>query len=58
MYQEVMKREEVTSCVLGRMTAATETRFADGTLRLSKVRLQPVSMQVVMRSGNKKVTHT
>ncbi|OWR52591.1 eukaryotic translation initiation factor 2D [Danaus plexippus plexippus] len=54
--EEVMKREEVTSCVLGRMTAATETRFADGTLRLSKVRLQPVSMQVVMRSGNKKVT--
>ncbi|CAG9571463.1 unnamed protein product [Danaus chrysippus] len=54
--EEVMKREEVMSCVLARMTAATETCFADGTQRLSKVRLQPISMQVVMRSGNKKVT--
>lgn len=40
---------------LGRMTAATEMRFADGSVKLSKTKLEPIRMQVASRSGNKKV---
>ncbi|XP_045778651.1 eukaryotic translation initiation factor 2D isoform X2 [Maniola jurtina] len=54
--QELMKWEELTTCVLGRMTPSTETRFSDGTVKLTKSRLEPIKMQVVTRSGNKKVT--
>ncbi|CAH2230664.1 jg4216 [Pararge aegeria aegeria] len=54
--QELMKWEELTTCVLGRMTPSTEMRFADGTVKLTKSRLEPIKMQVATRSGNKKVT--
>ncbi|XP_028036940.1 eukaryotic translation initiation factor 2D isoform X1 [Bombyx mandarina] len=48
--------EELMSGVLKKMTPSTEIQFADGELRLSRSRLEPVTMQVVNRSGNKKVT--
>ncbi|XP_023939093.2 eukaryotic translation initiation factor 2D [Bicyclus anynana] len=54
--QETMRWEELTAYVLARMTPSTEMRFSDGSVRLSKSRLEPVTMQVVTRSGNKKVT--
>ncbi|XP_045453606.1 eukaryotic translation initiation factor 2D [Melitaea cinxia] len=54
--QELIKWEELISSVLGRMTPSTEMRYADGTVKLIKSRLEPVKMQVATRSGNKKVT--
>nr|XP_026498287.1 eukaryotic translation initiation factor 2D [Vanessa tameamea] len=54
--QELMKWEELMSSVLGRMTPSTEMSFPDGTVKLTKSRLEPIKMQVVTRSGNKKVT--
>ncbi|XP_049878808.1 eukaryotic translation initiation factor 2D [Pectinophora gossypiella] len=54
--QEVMKWDALISGVQSRMTPATEMRFQDGEVKLSKSRLEPITMQVAMRSGNKKVT--
>ncbi|XP_048481414.1 eukaryotic translation initiation factor 2D [Plutella xylostella] len=54
--QETMKWEELMSAVQGKMTACTEMRFADGTVKTNKSKLEPVKMQVATRSGNKKVT--
>lgn len=54
--QEAVKWDVLMSLVQGRMTPSTEMRFADGSVRLSKTRLEPVRMQVATRSGNKKVT--
>ncbi|XP_050355542.1 eukaryotic translation initiation factor 2D [Nymphalis io] len=54
--QELVKWEDLMSSVLGRMTPSTEMTFPDGTVKLMKSRLEPIKMQVVTRSGNKKVT--
>uniref|UniRef100_A0A2A4K3D8 SUI1 domain-containing protein n=1 Tax=Heliothis virescens TaxID=7102 RepID=A0A2A4K3D8_HELVI len=54
--QEAVKWDVLMSLVQGRMTPSTEMRFADGSVRLSKTRLEPIRMQVATRSGNKKVT--
>lgn len=44
------------SGVQNKMTASTEMRFSDGTVKLVKTKLEPIKMQVATRSGNKKVT--
>ncbi|XP_053616639.1 eukaryotic translation initiation factor 2D isoform X2 [Plodia interpunctella] len=54
--QECVKWDALMSGVLGRMTAATEMQFADGTVKLVKTKLEPITMTTVTRSGNKK-TH-
>ncbi|KAM3958321.1 eukaryotic translation initiation factor 2D [Aphomia sociella] len=54
--QESMKWEELMSGVQNKMTSSTEMRFADGSVKLSKSKLEPIKMQVASRSGNKKVT--
>lgn len=43
------------SCVQAKMTPSTEMMFSDGSVKLSKSKLEPVKMQVATRSGNKKV---
>lgn len=52
-----MRWEALMAAVLGKMTPATEMRFADGVARLSKTKLEPITMSVAVRSGNKKVCH-
>ncbi|XP_050672901.1 eukaryotic translation initiation factor 2D isoform X1 [Leptidea sinapis] len=54
--QEQVKWDELMNSILGRMTASTEMRYADGTTKIVKTKLDPIKMQVVTRSGNKKVT--
>ncbi|KAG6460942.1 eukaryotic translation initiation factor 2D [Manduca sexta] len=54
--QESVKWDELMTCVQNKMTASTEMRFADGSVKLTKAKLEPIKMQVVNRSGNKKVT--
>ncbi|KAL4710156.1 hypothetical protein ACJJTC_006453 [Scirpophaga incertulas] len=54
--KDVVKWDEVMNAVTSRMTAATEMRFADGSIQLTKSKLQPITMQLATRSGNKKVT--
>ncbi|CAB3242161.1 unnamed protein product [Arctia plantaginis] len=53
---EAVKWEELMNSAVGRMTPATEMRFADGSVKLSKTKLEPIRMQIASRSGNKKVT--
>ncbi|KAJ8729082.1 hypothetical protein PYW07_006778 [Mythimna separata] len=54
--QEAVKWDVLMSAVQSKMTPSTEMRFADGSVKLSKSKLEPVRMQVATRSGNKKVT--
>ncbi|XP_026751619.2 eukaryotic translation initiation factor 2D [Galleria mellonella] len=54
--QEFIKWEELMSGVQNKMTSSTEMRFADGSVKLIKSKLEPIKMQVATRSGNKKVT--
>ncbi|XP_028170113.1 eukaryotic translation initiation factor 2D isoform X1 [Ostrinia furnacalis] len=54
--QAQMKWDEVMTGVQGKFTPGTEMRFSDGSQQLSKSRLEPVTMHVATRSGNKKVT--
>ncbi|XP_060806299.1 eukaryotic translation initiation factor 2D [Amyelois transitella] len=54
--QVSVKWDELMSGVLSRMTAATEMSFADGTSSLVKAKLEPITMTIANRSGNKKVT--
>ncbi|CAH0664238.1 unnamed protein product [Spodoptera exigua] len=54
--QEAVKWDVLMSSVQGKMTPSTEMRFSDGTVKLTKTKLEPVKMQVASRSGNKKVT--
>ncbi|XP_047998487.1 eukaryotic translation initiation factor 2D [Leguminivora glycinivorella] len=54
--QETVKWDALMAGVQARLTACTEMRFADGTSTLTKAKLDPIKMQVVNRSGNKKVT--
>ncbi|KPJ01359.1 Eukaryotic translation initiation factor 2D [Papilio xuthus] len=54
--QESISWESAMSAVLGKMTPSTELCFPDGSVKLIKSRLEPIKMQVVTRSGNKKVT--
>ncbi|KAL0829507.1 hypothetical protein ABMA28_003027 [Loxostege sticticalis] len=54
--QEQVKWDEVMTGVQNKFTPSTEMRFADGSVALTKSRLEPVTMQVATRSGNKKVT--
>ncbi|XP_059050220.1 eukaryotic translation initiation factor 2D [Achroia grisella] len=51
-----IKWEELMSGVQNKMTSSTEMRFADGSVKLIKSKLEPIKMQVATRSGNKKVT--
>lgn len=54
--QDAVKWDVLMSSVQGKMTPSTEMRFSDGTVKLTKTKLEPVRMQVATRSGNKKVT--
>ncbi|XP_061716770.1 eukaryotic translation initiation factor 2D [Cydia pomonella] len=54
--QEIMKWDALMAGVQARLTPCTEMRFADGSSKLTKAKLDPIRMQVVNRSGNKKVT--
>ncbi|KAJ8720484.1 hypothetical protein PYW08_005949 [Mythimna loreyi] len=54
--QDSVKWDVLMSAVQSKMTPSTEMRFADGSVKLSKTKLEPVRMQVATRSGNKKVT--
>ncbi|CAH0591494.1 unnamed protein product [Chrysodeixis includens] len=54
--QEAVKWDMLMSSVQAKMTPSTEMRFSDGTVKLSKSKLEPIKMQVATRSGNKKVT--
>lgn len=54
--QENVKWDVLMSSVQSKMTPSTEMKFADGTVKLTKSKLEPIKMQVVSRSGNKKVT--
>ncbi|KPJ14699.1 Eukaryotic translation initiation factor 2D [Papilio machaon] len=54
--QESITWESAMSAVLGKMTPSTELHFPDGSVKLIKSRLEPIKMNVVTRSGNKKVT--
>ncbi|XP_072945272.1 eukaryotic translation initiation factor 2D [Epargyreus clarus] len=54
--QEHVKWEELMQAVQARCTAGTALQFADGRQQLARARLPPVTMQVVSRAGNKKVT--
>lgn len=53
--QDAVKWDVLMSSVQGKMTPSTEMRFSDGTVKLTKTKLEPVKMQVATRSGNKKV---
>ncbi|XP_075981975.1 eukaryotic translation initiation factor 2D [Anticarsia gemmatalis] len=53
---EAMKWDTLMLGTQGRMTPSTEMRFEDGSVKLSKTKLEPIRMQVAQRSGNKKVT--
>ncbi|KAJ2945073.1 hypothetical protein O0L34_g9128 [Tuta absoluta] len=53
---ECVKWDALMSGVTTHMTAATELRWPDGDNKLIKSKLEPITMQVVKRSGNKKVT--
>lgn len=50
-----MRWDALMAAVQARMTAATQLSFGDGSSRLLKSRLDPITMQVATRSGNKKV---
>lgn len=54
--RDAIKWDALMLSVQGRMTPSTEMRFSDGTVKLTKSKLEPVKMQVASRSGNKKVT--
>ncbi|KAI8441202.1 hypothetical protein MSG28_009428 [Choristoneura fumiferana] len=53
--QESVRWDALMLGVQARMTPCTEMRFADGSCSLTRARLEPIKMQVVTRSGNKKV---
>ncbi|KAI5631342.1 translation initiation factor SUI1 domain-containing protein [Phthorimaea operculella] len=53
---ECVKWDALMLGVTSHMTAATELRWPDGENKLIKSKLEPITMQVVKRSGNKKVT--
>ncbi|KOB70510.1 Ligatin [Operophtera brumata] len=54
--KEAVKWDALMAAVQSKMTASTEMTFADGTVKLTKTKLEPIKMTVSVRSGNKKVT--
>ncbi|XP_063537647.1 eukaryotic translation initiation factor 2D [Cydia strobilella] len=54
--QDIIKWDALMAGVQAKLTPCTEMQFADGTHKLTKAKLDPIRMQVVNRSGNKKVT--
>ncbi|KAJ0172837.1 hypothetical protein K1T71_011976 [Dendrolimus kikuchii] len=54
--QDTVKWDVLMSSVISKMTPSTEMKFSDGSVKLTKAKLEPIKMQVATRSGNKKVT--